>query len=244
MDQVIKHGCLPYGQHFGWQSLPQQMRSECAECDRQKSGDPGDSRCERRAHCDEKITSDACAQVPAPARSGAMSSLQEQAHLPGEWIDWQPQQRAVLCFITAAGRVLLIHKKRGLGAGKINAPGGKIEPGESPLAAAVRETEEEIGVTPFDLQERGHLHFQFTDGFALHCTVFVATRFEGEPIETDEATPFWRAVDDIPYTEMWADDRHWLPQLLQGEFITGYFKFNDEVMLTKHVQFRAPVQLE
>ena len=173
-----------------------------------------------------------------------MPSLEEQPPAPTEWLGWEPQQRAVLCFITHAGRVLLIHKKRGLGAGKINAPGGKIEPGETAIAAAVRETEEEIGVTPFDLHERGHLHFQFTDGFALHCTVFVAARCEGEPIETDEATPFWRSMDDIPYGEMWADDRHWLPQLLEGEFITGYFKFDDEVMLTKYVQFRSPLQQE
>ena len=90
--------------------------------------------------------------------------------------------------------------------------------------------------TPLELQERGQLHFQFTDCFALHCTVFLATGLEGDPIETEEATPFWREVDAIPYTEMWADDQHWLPQMLAGETITGFFKFDDEIMLTKCVQ--------
>src|SRR4051812_25620324 len=121
-----------------------------------------------------------------------MSSLEESLLTPVEWRAWEPQQRAVLCFIVSGGQVLLIHKKRGLGAGKVNAPGGKIEAGETPLDAAVRETQEEIGVTPSQLTERGQLHFQFTDGFALHCTVFVASAHAGTPIETDEAIPFWR----------------------------------------------------
>jgi mutator protein MutT len=69
--------------------------------------------------------------------------------------------------------VLLIHKKRGLGAGKINGPGGKIEPGETPVQAAVREAEEELRITPVDVEEMGTLRFQFVDGLAIHCVVFI-----------------------------------------------------------------------
>ncbi|HEV7402021.1 MAG TPA: 8-oxo-dGTP diphosphatase [Chthoniobacteraceae bacterium] len=158
--------------------------------------------------------------------------------LEPDWTVWQPKERAVLCFIVSEGRVLLIHKKRGLGAGKVNAPGGKIEPGESEPAAAVRETMEEVGVTPHRPRPRGELHFQFTDGYSLHCTVFVADGCTGEPIETDEATPFWRPVDEIPYGEMWEDDRHWLPQMLRGQRIIAWFTFDHETMLTKQVESR------
>ena len=84
--------------------------------------------------------------------------------------------------------MLLIRKKRGLGAGKINAPGGKLEPGETAHDAAVRETREEVGVTPLRLEDRGVVRFQFTDGYSLHCAVFVAADFTGELIETPEAT--------------------------------------------------------
>ena len=58
-----------------------------------------------------------------------------------DWQNWQPRQYANLCFIVKDGRVLLIRKKRGLGAGKINAPGGKLESGETALGAAIRETQ-------------------------------------------------------------------------------------------------------
>ena len=65
-----------------------------------------------------------------------------------DWESWQPKDVATLLFIVRGDEVLLIRKKRGLGAGKINAPGGRLEPGEAPLAAAIREVQEEILVTP------------------------------------------------------------------------------------------------
>lgn len=158
-----------------------------------------------------------------------------------DWTTWTPRERANLCFIVQDDRVLLIHKKRGLGAGKVNGPGGKLEPGESALEAAIRETEEEIGVTPHELEERGVLHFQFLDGYSLHCTVFVARSFTGEPIETDEATPFWVPIDAVPYEAMWADDRHWLPFVLAGNRFEGWFEFDGETMLSREVRLLEPL---
>lgn len=151
------------------------------------------------------------------------------------WTTWQPRQRANLCFILQGQRILLIRKKRGLGASKINAPGGKIDPGETPLDAAVRETFEELGVRPLGAEQRGELHFQFRDGYSLHCTVFLAFDFAGEPRETAEAVPLWTPLDQIPYDEMWPDDRHWLPLLIGGENLAGYFEFDGEELLTRKV---------
>ncbi|MEO6054961.1 MAG: 8-oxo-dGTP diphosphatase [Chthoniobacterales bacterium] len=153
------------------------------------------------------------------------------------WASWQPKERATLCFIIQNGKILLIRKKRGLGAGKINGPGGRIEIGESPLQAAIRETQEEVGVTPLDLDLCGELYFQFVDGFSLHCTVFLARNFTGELQETDEATPYWIAVNEIPFEEMWSDDAHWLPGMLRGGKFKGYFLFNEDKMLTKQVNW-------
>ena len=63
-----------------------------------------------------------------------------------DWSSWIPTVKATLLFIWKGDQLLLIRKKRGLGAGKINAPGGKIDPGETPLQAAERELLEELGV--------------------------------------------------------------------------------------------------
>ena len=154
-----------------------------------------------------------------------------------DWENWQPRERANLCFIVKDGRILLIHKKRGLGAGKINGPGGKLEPGETALESAIRETREEVGVTPLEIEECGVLHFQFTDGYSLLCTVFLARDFDGELMETDEAIPIWFPTDAIPFDEMWEDDRHWLPQVIAGQSFKAWFLFDADRMLERKTQF-------
>jgi 8-oxo-dGTP diphosphatase len=152
-----------------------------------------------------------------------------------DWSRWRPADRATLLFVLDQERALLIRKKRGLGAGKINAPGGRIEPGELPAEAAVREVIEETGVTPFGVEKRGELRFQFVDGYSLLCHVFRAFEFHGEPIETDEATPMWTALDALPFDEMWADDALWLPMLLADRTFDGRFVFDGDAMLDHHI---------
>lgn len=159
------------------------------------------------------------------------------------WEEWIPRDHATLCFIVKEGRILLIHKKRGLGAGKVNAPGGKIEPGETPLEGAIRETVEEVGVTPLGLSERGVLRFQFADGYGLHCVVFLATDLTGELIETEEAVPFWADLAAIPYQQMWEDDGHWLPHVLAGQTFSAYFEFDGEKMTSKRIEFSSECAL-
>jgi 8-oxo-dGTP diphosphatase len=151
------------------------------------------------------------------------------------WKSWQPRERATLLFVVRDGEVLLIRKKRGLGAGKINGPGGRIEPGETSREAAIRETREELGIEALSPELRGELHFQFLDGYSLHCSVFVSTEFVGQPIETVEAVPLWTPLDAIPYEEMWADDICWLPRVLAGERVRGFFQFSNETMITCEV---------
>jgi len=101
------------------------------------------------------------------------------------WSSWMPTEYANLCFVMKDGQILLIHKKRGLGAGKINGPGGRLEKGETAAEAAIRETQEEVGVKPTDLESVGELFFQFLDGYKLHVAVFAAGGFEGQLCETD-----------------------------------------------------------
>ncbi len=132
--------------------------------------------------------------------------------------------------------MLLIRKKRGLGAGKINGPGGRLDPGESWKAAAIREVEEEICITPTGVVERGELKFQFVDGYSIHVRAFSASGFRGEPTETDEAAPLWFDFDAVPYEEMWADDILWLPMLFAGDNFRGRFIFDDDLMVAHDVE--------
>jgi 8-oxo-dGTP diphosphatase len=148
-----------------------------------------------------------------------------------DWDVWTPADVAVLLFVIRGGQLLLIRKKRGLGAGKINGPGGRLEPGETPEQAAIRETQEELGVTPAAPRRRGHLRFQFVDGYAMECHVLTADDCAGEARETDEAIPLWTSLHDLPYDEMWADDRLWMPLLLAGRPFRGRFVFDGDALL-------------
>ena len=153
--------------------------------------------------------------------------------------EWTPNMVANLVFVIKDGKVLLIHKKTGLGAGKINGPGGKIEPGETSLEAAIREVQEELLITPLNLEEMGVLYFDFVDGLKLHCTVFRSSGFEGVPTETREAKPEWFAFEDIPFDRMWADDIHWLPAMLEGRKFNAWFGFDREEILFKRLEIEG-----
>jgi len=148
-----------------------------------------------------------------------------------DWDNWEAKDPATLVFVVKEGRILLIRKKRGLGAGKVNAPGGRLEPGETPLEAAVREVQEELCITPLELTYSGENLFQFVDGYSIHVHVFKAGDYEGEPTETDEASPIWSELDAIPYKEMWEDDKLWVPLVLDGTRFFGRYLFDDDVML-------------
>ncbi len=149
---------------------------------------------------------------------------------PIDWSSWQGVIHATLMFIIKDGSILLIEKKRGLGAGKMNGPGGKIDPGETPLEAVIRETREELLISPVNSRKLGELWFAMSDCPDILCHVYRADDHVGEPTETDEAVPAWTPLDQIPYGRMWEDDRHWLPLVISETGFHGRFVFEGEAM--------------
>jgi 8-oxo-dGTP diphosphatase len=125
--------------------------------------------------------------------------------------------------------VLLGLKKRDFGAGRYTGFGGKIESGETPARAAVRELWEEtrVNVEQADLEPMGQLTFLFPaqPSWSQTVHVFVTERWRGGPLESDEMLPAWFAVDGLPLDQMWQDGAHWLPPILSGQRILGRFVF-------------------
>ncbi len=152
------------------------------------------------------------------------------------WDQWRAKDPATLLFVVRDGRILLIRKKRGLGAGKINGPGGRQEPGESILECAVREVQEELLITPLNPVYCGENLFQFTDGYSLHCYVYLSNDFTGTPTETEEAIPLWFETSEIPYAEMWEDDHLWLPLVLAGKPFSARYIFDGDTMLDYEIE--------
>ena len=133
--------------------------------------------------------------------------------------------RVVLCLPIRRGsegaQVLLGLKRRGFGAGRIVAPGGKIEPGENPRDAAVRELFEETSLVAetASLSPAARVYFRFPRNRAadMDCTVFLTTVFSGPAVPSAELVPAWYPVGDLPLAGMWDDSALWLGRILAGE---------------------------
>ena len=94
-----------------------------------------------------------------------------------------------LCYIIKDDKILLIRKKRGLGRGKFNGSGGKLEYGEGPLEGAKREVREETGLEIKDPEILGELDFYNGESFVWKVYILKTEHFTGNEIDTDEAQP-------------------------------------------------------
>ena len=124
-----------------------------------------------------------------------------------------PYRIAVLCYLfDAEGRLLLLHRRKAPNRDLYSPIGGKLEmgTGESPVACAVREIEEEAGLTldESDLHLTGIVSEQAFEGaghwlmFLYDCRVPVAVA--PERMEFDEGRLEWHtreALEALPLPE-------------------------------------------
>ena len=126
--------------------------------------------------------------------------------------------------------------------GKWNGVGGKInvEKGDKNVVdAAIRETAEEIGVKIKDLERMAVLSFRFPyvpkeKEWDQDVHVFLIKNWEGEPVESEEMLPQWFKLKDIPFNEMWDDDKIWLPEILEGKKLKADFVFKEGEIIAEH----------
>ncbi len=138
-------------------------------------------------------------------------------------------KQLTLLFLLKDDRILLAMKKRGFGEGLWNGVGGKLNDNETIEQAAVRECQEEIGVTPRSMDKVALLTFmdQTSMGEML-VSVFTCRDWEGEPTESEEMKPQWYKTNELPFGLMWQDDPHWLPRVIAGEKLKGIFSFDQD----------------
>lgn len=139
-----------------------------------------------------------------------------------------------LCYFLNGNKVLMGEKKRGFAKGTVIGIGGKLNENETPEQAFIRETEEEIMVTPVEFKERAIIWFDsfYKDKKVFYpCHVFVVTKWIGEPQETDEIRPVWFDKNNLPFDKMFSDDKLWLERVLNGEQLECKFKFNEDFKL-------------
>ena len=144
--------------------------------------------------------------------------------------------RTTLLILRKDNKILLARKKRGFGFGKWNGVGGKVEEKETPEEAMIRETQEEISVTPIEYEKIGIIRFveyikeELTTN-DMH--LYIATKWQGVPKESEEMQPKWFSINNLPWEEMFSDDKYWLPLVLEGKKLDAFFEYDKNWNLQK-----------
>lgn len=92
-------------------------------------------------------------------------------HVPAI-METKQEHSVLLPLVERAGELCLLYEKRADGirqAGEVCFPGGRLEPGETPLEGVMREFSEELGLTADDIEVLGQFDTQVTFS---HLTVF------------------------------------------------------------------------
>lgn len=117
-----------------------------------------------------------------------------------------------LCFLRRDNRVLLLHRRNPPNAGYWNGVGGKLEPGEDPFTACVREVREETSLTIRDPKLRVLLVATVrSTGDLWIIFVFTADAPEAAPIPSEEGDLAWVEVSQLAMLPILPD----LPLLLR-----------------------------
>jgi 8-oxo-dGTP pyrophosphatase MutT (NUDIX family) len=148
--------------------------------------------------------------------------------------------QTTLCLLLKEGEILLAMKKRGFGVGRWNGVGGKMDAkkgDKSIVDAVVRETKEEIGVDIINPEKVGIFHFRFPykPEWDQDVHLFLAREWKGTPEESEEMAPKWFSRDQLPYDQMWDDDKLWMPHILKGEKLEADFIFREGEIIDKHI---------
>ena len=122
---------------------------------------------------------------------------------------------AAAALIDVDGRVLLAQRPEGNSmAGLWEFPGGKVEPGETPEAALIRELEEELGINTWSsclapLTFASHTY----EGFHLLMPLFACRKWEGIPTSREGQQLAWVRAANLRDYEMPPADIPLIPVL-------------------------------
>lgn len=128
--------------------------------------------------------------------------------------------------------------------GKWNAPGGKMEPGESPDQCAKREVLEETGLRVEKPRMRGVLTFPAFDGEEdWYVFIFTAESYEGSLKDScPEGDLKWIPDEDLTRLPLWEGDRIFMNWLDENRFFSGRFVYSREGLQSHSVVFHGSGQ--
>lgn len=157
-----------------------------------------------------------------------------------------PRMSASLALILDNNQLLLgrkIRKGATIGEGTLNGPGGKCEDGQLARENLTQEVYDEVGLTVLAAREVAVIEFHNGTKNIMTVWVFLATRWRGTPRSSVEMCEpeqgWWFDVNRLPFDEMLASDRLWMPRVLSGEHLFGVVHQSDDAKIVHHAEFHS-----
>lgn len=118
--------------------------------------------------------------------------------------------QTTLCYLEQDGCYLMLHrikKKKDVNHDKWIGVGGKFEPGETALACALREVQEETGLTMQNPQYRGIVDFYCAPWPAERMHLYTCTEFTGTMTDCNEGSLEWVPKETVQDLPIWPGDK-------------------------------------
>ena len=97
-------------------------------------------------------------------------------------------------------------------------PGGKVEHGESPQDALVRELREELQIEAVAGSEIARYEHNYPSGSRVHLLFFAVREFTGEPTGCVFEQIRWTALQELPALDFVEGDLDFVRRLARGDF--------------------------
>jgi 8-oxo-dGTP diphosphatase len=97
-------------------------------------------------------------------------------------------------------------------------PGGKVEQGETPQQALIRELREELQIDARVGPELARYEHEYPSGSRVHLLFFAVPTFEGEPTARVFEQISWTDLHDLPRLDFLEGDLDFVRRLARGDF--------------------------
>ncbi len=111
---------------------------------------------------------------------------------------FQVMTQAAVAILEKDGRILACQRRKISRYGlKWEFPGGKLEPGETPLDCVRRELREELSVEILSISKTESRRNTYADGGSFEVTYFFVSQFSGTPVNNSFETIRWVTLEEL-----------------------------------------------